>query len=837
MSLQGQQLGRYRIVSLLGSGGMGDVYLAEDARIEQRVALKVVKVEINPSVSSQMQEDAARLFQREARAVARLDHPHILPLFDYGEHPFGNTTLLYLVMPYRREGSLADWLHRAGQASPPAPGLVAHWLRQAAEALQHAHDHQIVHQDVKLSNFLIRERKEAPADLLLSDFGIARLSSATASASQVIRGTPVAMAPEQWQSQAVPATDQYALAVMAYQLLVGRPPFVGAPGPLMFQHLSSSPPPLSSLDPRFSAQLDAVLMRALAKQPEARFPTISDFAAALQQALAAHVPLTPPRLTDQVQVTLAISAVEAQAGTVRTLTLPGGRQLKVSIPAGVQDGQLVHLSAQGERRRPGAGDTILLLTIRVLTSELGTPPNPGAELPTQQAIPSAPSSVQTIHSAPTEAPALLGSMPSASGTEGGRPAELATGAGSLDEKNIGQVGSFSASSSVQPVGSEPTEEQGPHLKSAQAPGLVQVTPPSIATSPPGRMRERSKRRLSPARIAGLVALIALLLAGGSVGLYTLTSHHGGTASSGTATSAWHISHTGTLNIFGVAWSGSQWVAVGDESALFTSPDGTTWTQHNLPASLPSLILLSAAWSGSQWLVMGSAGALADHSTILTSPDGTTWTPHNLPANIGPLDVIWSDSQWVAAGKGAISTSSDGTTWVPHALPAAFSRYTLSGIAWSGSQFVAVGGTFVPENGKGAIFTSPDGVTWTPHALPASVSSYDLRRVAWSGSQWVVVGNKDIKNGYENTILTSPDGVTWTAHTPASLSQRFLYGVACSQAQCMAVGQKGTILTSPDGATWTIPSGLPNVSNTFADVTWSGSHFVVVGEQGIILTSP
>jgi len=188
MSLEGQQVDRYRILRLLGSGGMGDVYLAEDARIEQQVAIKVIRAE----VSVQANQEAARLFQREAKAIAKLDHPYILPLYDYGEERLGNMTIIYLVMPYRKEGSLADWLHQHGQTGVLAPQEAVHFIGQAASALQHAHDCQIIHQDVKPSNFLLRHRQETPMrpDLLLADFGIARLSTATASASQSIRGTP-----------------------------------------------------------------------------------------------------------------------------------------------------------------------------------------------------------------------------------------------------------------------------------------------------------------------------------------------------------------------------------------------------------------------------------------------------------------------------------------------------------------------------------------------------------------------------------------------------------------------------------------------------------------------
>src|SRR5207248_1122829 len=132
------------------------VYLAEDARIEQQVAIKVIRGEVNPYPHAHGAEEAARLFQREARAIAKLDHPHILPLFDYGEEVINGMTLFYIVMPFRQEGSLTDWLYRRGRAELLSPQQVAHILNQAADALQHAHNHQIIHQDVKPSNFLVR---------------------------------------------------------------------------------------------------------------------------------------------------------------------------------------------------------------------------------------------------------------------------------------------------------------------------------------------------------------------------------------------------------------------------------------------------------------------------------------------------------------------------------------------------------------------------------------------------------------------------------------------------------------------------------------------------------
>lgn len=296
MPLEGEQLGRYRLLRLLGSGGMGEVYLAEDARIGQQVAIKVIRNEGIAYPESESAKDAARLFEREAKAIARLDHPNILPLYAYGEETLHDMPLTYLVMPYRKEGTLANWLRQRGSAVLLTPDEVAHLLQQAAAALQHAHDQRVIHQDIKPTNFLIRLRDDHPdrPDLLLADFGIAKLTSATASASQSIRGTPTYMAPEQWDGHPVPATDQYALAVTAYELLVGRPPLQRGPGQVMRQHYLTPPPAPSTLNPHLSAAIDAVLMRALSKQPEQRFPTIAAFARAFEKRRSIVEMCVPP---------------------------------------------------------------------------------------------------------------------------------------------------------------------------------------------------------------------------------------------------------------------------------------------------------------------------------------------------------------------------------------------------------------------------------------------------------------------------------------------------------------------------------------------------------------
>lgn len=286
MSFEGIQIGHYRLIRLVGSGSMGEVYLAQDMRIARNVAIKVVRSEAVPYPESYEMKDAHRLFEREMKAITTLDHPNILPLYDFGEEKTIHGILVYMVMPFRAEGSLVDWLRSRKDTGTLSSQEVIYFIQQASNALQHAHNHNLMHLDVKPSNFLIRQRDDSPnrPDLLLADFGIAKFNTATVMASQSIRGTPAFMAPEQWAGTPVPTTDQYALAIMTYQLLIGRPPFVGNLQRVMYQHLQETPSAASLFNSHIPKMVDLVLLRALEKRPEARFPSIANFAQAFEQA-------------------------------------------------------------------------------------------------------------------------------------------------------------------------------------------------------------------------------------------------------------------------------------------------------------------------------------------------------------------------------------------------------------------------------------------------------------------------------------------------------------------------------------------------------------------------
>jgi serine/threonine protein kinase len=311
-TLVGTSIGGYTLVRLLGSGGMGAVYLAEDPDIGQQVAIKLVRTNDGDFPDLNSSAMAAERFKQEARAVASLDHLHILPLYHYGEEETGSGKRAYIIMQYRPEGSLWDWLRRRAGLTPSqsfkTPGglpdtLNGSWplsleeageyLQQAASALQYAHERGIIHRDVKPANFLLRIDNGNTVHLLLSDFGLAKLFSSSSATSHIL-GTPTYMAPEQFEGTAGPKSDQYALAVMIYHFLAGRPPFEGEPMQLMHQHLTAAPRPITRLKADLPEGIAAVLNRALAKLPVDRYSSTQTFAEAFAHAAQGiHVNMRP----------------------------------------------------------------------------------------------------------------------------------------------------------------------------------------------------------------------------------------------------------------------------------------------------------------------------------------------------------------------------------------------------------------------------------------------------------------------------------------------------------------------------------------------------------------
>jgi serine/threonine-protein kinase len=302
----GTVLGRYRLLEKAGVGGMSEVWKAEDETLKRTVAVKII---LGPVAQDPTFRER---FLREARLVAGLEHSNVLPVFDYGTATVDSDELSYLVMPLVAGGSL-----KGRVAGPVPPALAVAWLSAIASALDHAHERGILHRDVKPGNVLM----DSQGRPLLADFGLARsaeVSSGLTSTGTVL-GTPLYMAPEQATGAPLDRrADQYALAVIAFELLAGRVPFsADSPLAVLHQHVAAPPPPLSSVLPGASAAVDAVLARGLAKRPAERFDTCGAFVSALAAALAVPGPATtlpqPAPAESQVATVLSAPALGPEA--------------------------------------------------------------------------------------------------------------------------------------------------------------------------------------------------------------------------------------------------------------------------------------------------------------------------------------------------------------------------------------------------------------------------------------------------------------------------------------------------------------------------------------------
>jgi serine/threonine protein kinase len=258
-------LGNYRILHLLGQGGFADVYLGEHVHLRTQAAIKVLQVRL---VESNIQS-----FLNEARTIAHLVHPYIIRVLDFGVE--ANTP--FLVMDYAPKGTFRQrFLH--GKPLPPKP--LFPYIKQAASALQYAHDKKLIHRDVKPENMLLGPNEE----VLLSDFGFALMQSSISRTPSETAGTASYMAPEQLQGKPQPASDQYALGIIAYEWLTGVCPFQGTFFELASQHMLAKPPSMRQRAPGLSVDVEQVVMTALAKEPDQRFPSVRDFAETLEHA-------------------------------------------------------------------------------------------------------------------------------------------------------------------------------------------------------------------------------------------------------------------------------------------------------------------------------------------------------------------------------------------------------------------------------------------------------------------------------------------------------------------------------------------------------------------------
>src|SRR5919197_50452 len=292
MAIQpGVKLGAYEIQDYVGRGAMGVVFRAYHEGLARMGAVKVLQV-LAPD------PDASARFRREAQAIAQMRHPNILNVFDFGEYE----GVPYMIVEFVPGGSLQERLKRGPELRQET---VIKLLRGVAAALDYAHGLGVVHRDVKPANVLLG-KDENP---ILADFALAKLLAASSvkTMSGAPIGTPAYMAPEQVVGGAIgPASERYALATMAYEMLTGTVPFEGDNVlELLYAHVHRQPPPASSRNRELGPALDAVLERGLAKDPEKRWETSAALVDALDEALK-PAPQPAPVVAPAVAATMAV---------------------------------------------------------------------------------------------------------------------------------------------------------------------------------------------------------------------------------------------------------------------------------------------------------------------------------------------------------------------------------------------------------------------------------------------------------------------------------------------------------------------------------------------------
>ncbi|HWU04827.1 MAG TPA: Stk1 family PASTA domain-containing Ser/Thr kinase [Streptomyces sp.] len=346
--------GRYELGSVLGRGGMAEVYLAHDTRLGRTVAVKTLRADLARDPSFQAR------FRREAQSAASLNHPAIVAVYDTGEDYVDGVSIPYIVMEYVDGSTLRELLHSGRRLLPERTLEMTVGILQA---LEYSHRAQIVHRDIKPANVMLTRTGQVK----VMDFGIARAmgdSGMTMTQTAAVIGTAQYLSPEQAKGEQVDArSDLYSTGCLLYELLAVRPPFVGdSPVAVAYQHVREEPQPPSNFDPEITPEMDAIVLKALTKDPDYRYQSADEMRADIEACLDGQ----------PVAATAAMGAVgyggydaygNDQPTTALRATDPGGAQTSMLPPVNPDDGGYGYDDRPGRRRQKKSNTSTILLVV------------------------------------------------------------------------------------------------------------------------------------------------------------------------------------------------------------------------------------------------------------------------------------------------------------------------------------------------------------------------------------------------------------------------------------------------------------------------------------------